>query len=289
MYLMFFDFINKHVLRRLDAKASIKVFFLCLLMTINGASANDYLNGFDAFIKGDYSQAQQFWIKAADKGDAKSMFNLGLMNEQSKLDVASMEKAESWFRKAVSAGYSPAAYHLAQGLLKRGGSEEQATLLIQAAAKQGYAPATRYLNALTKTTRPSQFTSTLAGSGNAAEASTLIKAPKLTKDAKVIDKLGDFQTEAWINNQNSKGWTIQLLAFTQESKVQEFIEAHDLQNKAAYFTEKKDNVLLYKLIYGSFDGKNEATLARKTLSTQLQEYGPWLRQIASIQAIINAK
>jgi septal ring-binding cell division protein DamX len=94
-----------------------------------------------------------------------------------------------------------------------------------------------------------------------------------------------FQLESWINNQRSHYWTVQLLAFTHESKVQEFIVEHGLQSKAAYFVEKKDDVVWYKLIYGSFDSKDKATFARQNLSTKLQEFGPWLRTIASVQAI----
>lgn len=235
-------------------------------MSINHALADDYSQGVAAFIDGDYAQAHQFWISAAANGDAKSMFNLGLLNEQSKLSTGSTEKAEEWYRKAASNGYPAASYHLAQRLLERGGSDDDAISLIKAAAEQGYAPALRYFGDTSK-----------SNLNSLADVEPIEPLSNSQRD--------EFQIESWINRQKGDYWTIQLLAFTHESKVQEFIDQHGLQSKAAYFIEKKDGVVWYKLIYGAFDSKDKATFARQNLSTKLQEFGPWLRTIASVQAI----
>lgn len=255
-----------------SSRIIIKLFSLLLsiALPLNHVVANDYSQGFNAFVSGDYIQAQQYWLAAANNGDAKSMFNLGLLNEQSKIATGSTEKAEEWYRKAANKGYSAASYHLAQRLLERGGSDDDAIALIKSAAEQGYAPALRYFGDTPKSTASSAINS-------------LAKAE--SKQLGKQSKRDQFQVESWINRQKSDDWTIQLLAFTHEFKVQEFIDQHGLQSKAAYFIERKDGVVWYKLIYGSFDSKDKATFARQNLSTKLQEFGPWLRTIASVQAI----
>jgi septal ring-binding cell division protein DamX len=246
------------------------------VMPIDNSFADDYSQGVEAFLKGDYALAQQFWVVASADGDAKSMFNLGLLNEQSKVANSSSEKAEKWYREAANNGYSAAGYHLAQRLLELGGSDDDAIAMIKTAAEQGYAPALRY------------FGETPSSTKARAEASVnpLKKSSDMVPAASVdSDQRKEFLLESWINNQKSNYWTIQLLAFTQETKVQDFIDRHGLQSKAAYFVEQKDGIVWYKLIYGSFDSKDKATFARQNLSSKLQEYGPWLRTIASVQAI----
>lgn len=240
--------------------AAINALLLALL-PIKVVIADDYSDGFAAYINGDFVEAQQYWLEGARNGDAKSMFNLGLLNEQSRLTSGDSLKAEEWYRKAADNGYSAANYHLAQRLFERGGSDDQAMALVKSAAEQGYAPAVRYM-------------------GGESPYSLAVSA-----STGVLKKGGGYQVEGWINKQQGKYWTIQLLAFKQESKVQSFINDHGLQEKAAYFVEKKDGVLWYKLIYGSFDSKDKATFARQNLSKTLQEFGPWLRTIASVQAI----
>lgn len=243
-------------------KMAISALLVLVLMPIQVVIAGDYANGFAAYVAGDFTKAQQFWLAGAAEGDAKSMFNLGLLVEQSKLGISDTQKAEEWYRKAADNGYYAANYHLAQRLFERGGSDDQAMLLLEVAAEQGYAPAVRYMEG---TSRSSQLALSVVTEG--------------------LQKQSTYQVEKWINQQQRKHWTIQLLAFKQESNVQRFIDKHSLQAKAAYFVEKKDGVLWYKLIYGSYDSKEKATFARQNLSSKLHEFGPWLRTIASVQAI----
>ena len=223
--------------------------------------ASEYSDGFRAYINGDYQQARKHWRQAADKNDAKSMFNLGLLHEQSKLPDADYQQAEHWFRRAAENGYVAADYHLAQRMLERGGSDDEAIALIKSAAKQGYAPAQRYLS---------------GGSNN-----TVVTASSSTGSNKTVV----YQTESWINRQRANYWTIQLLAFRERSKVHEFIQEHGLQSDAAYFVERNNGEVFYKLVYGAFSSKDKASFARQNLSGDLREFGPWLRTISSVHAI----
>lgn len=251
-------------------KPRLLVVIVCFVMSLSSALASDYSEGLSAYINGDYHKAQKFWLTAADNGDSKSMFNLGLMYEKSKLVSTDADSADQWYRKAAHAGYPAAGYHLAQRLATPGGLGSEALVLMKASADMGYLPAIKYLE---------------GGGGSVTKPVDIRKPANVTEVINPVKKSADFQVEEWVNKQNNNNWTVQLLAFTDEAKVKAFIAQHQLQTMAAYFTEKKDGVRLYKLIYGSFSSKEEADLARKKMSPELQKNGPWLRPIASIQAI----
>jgi len=232
-------------------------------------SANDYRDGLQAYINGEYVLAQQYWLKAADAKDAKSMFNLGLLHEQNRLQNAALDKALNWYRLAADNGYAPAGFHLAQRMLERGGSDDDAIALIRDAAGSGYAPALRYLNL----GRPSD------------ERRSVAKQKKAPLPRGNSSPETEFQSENWINRQREKNWTIQLLAFKSKQQVLEFIEKHDLQKRAAYFSEANQGEVFFKLVYGSYNSKDKATFARQNLSSELQQHGPWLRTWASVQKV----
>ncbi len=238
------------------------------------ASANDYQDGFQAYINGEYVLAQQFWLKAADAKDARSMFNLGLLHEQNKLENANLDKALNWYRLSADNGYAPAGYHLAQRMLERGGSDDDAIALIRDAADSGYAPALRYLNLGRSTDEQSR-----------SERRSIARQSDTSLPRGISLSETEFQSENWINRQREKNWTIQLLAFKSKQQVLEFIKKHDLQKRAAYFSEANQGEVFFKLVYGSFNSKDKATFARQNLSSELQQYGPWLRTWASVQKV----
>ena len=238
--------------------------------------ADDYQDGLQAYLDGDFVLARQSWLAAANAKDAKSMFNLGLLHEQNKLDNASLDKALNWYRLAADNGYAAAGYHLAQRMLERGGSDDDAIALIRRAADSGYSPARRYLGL----SSPQKSTSEgNAVSTTSTDSSTLKVSPRSVE--------GSNKGRNWINRQRAEHWTIQLLAFKSEQQVLRFIEEHRLNNKAAYFSEAKRGEVFYKLVYGSYDNKDKATFARQNLSDALQEHGPWLRTWASVHKITN--
>jgi septal ring-binding cell division protein DamX len=151
-------------------------------------------------------------------------------------------------------------------MLERGGSDDDAIELIRHAADKGYAPAKRYL-----------------GIGQRADnQSQLAQQAAISSSGKV---LGSVRSEPWINRQRDQNWTIQLLAFKKKEQVLEFVTEHSLQRKAAYFSESTGSNVFYKLVYGSFDSKDKAALARKSLSPALRQHGPWLRNWSSVHKI----
>ena len=238
-----------------------------VLASATPVCADDYQLGLAAYIDGEYREAQRFWLKAANQKEPKSMFNLGLLHEQKKLTGARIEKALNWYRLAAENGYPPAGYHLAQRMLERGGSDDDAIGLINRAAKQGYAPAKRYLGIEQENDAESQVIEP-----------TAITSSSLTAKTKV-------QSEIWINRQRGQNWTIQLLAFKEKKQVVAFVLEHGLHQKAAYFSENNGSDQFYKLVFGSFESKDKAAEARDGLSPALQQHGPWLRTWSSVHKV----
>ncbi len=252
-------------------RAYITIFKLpCIIIGLSlplSSLASDYQDGLTAYMQGEFKLAQKHWLNAANLKDAKSMFNLGFLHEQGKLENATIEKALNWYRLSAENGYAPAGYHLAQRMLERGGSDDKAILLIRRAANAGYAPAKRYL-----------------GLNQAAASQKLQSLEPVSNDTSDAS-YSRFQSETWINKQRAQNWTIQLLAFKHKEQVFNFIGEHGLESRAAYFLDSKGGELFYKLVYGSFDSKDKASFARQNLPTTLQQHGPWLRTWASVQKI----
>lgn len=255
---------------RLNAvKFAAYVVGVCLLF-LSRAWANDYKDGLTAYINDDFGVAQQHWLKAANNKDGKSMFNLGLLHEQNKLDNSNLDKALNWYRLAADNGYAPAGYHLAQRMLERGGSDDDAIILIRRAADNGYAPAMRYLGI-------GEVTGTRAQTGSLPKPKQAAASPKTV--------ISEHRPDSWINRQRGQNWTIQLLAFKRQDQVEAFIKEHGLQSNAAYFSEIKEGEIFYKLVYGSYDSKDKASFARQNLAATLQQHGPWLRTWSSVHKV----
>ena len=195
------------------------------------------------------------------------------IRDRSKIDGAQQDKAEEWFNLASKAGYSPASYHLALRILQRKGDQDKASQLLRTAADAGYSPAIQYLGEGKKTAQK-------------VVAANTSKAPQ-TKNSKPRSK--EYLSEPWILSKKPKYWTIQMLAFSEEAKVQDFIKSNKIKDKAAYFLETSNGKSLYKLIYGVYKTKIKADFARQNLDQSLKQHGPWLRSIESVQSVIKAQ
>lgn len=223
-----------------------------------------YRSGLQAYLDGEYQVAQSHWLLSAKSGNSKSMFNLGLLHEQNKIESAESSKANEWYRLAGNAGYLAADYHLA---IKLGKDTPEAIKLMQRAADNGFVLAIEHL-----TGKPATNV-----------------ANKSEKKRDVAVSQSEYLTEHWILEKRTKYWTIQMLAFNEEEKVQAFIDLHNLQSKAAYFREVSSSEVLYKLIYGTYKTKVQADFARQNLAKALKAHGPWLRSIESVQKVIKAQ
>jgi len=248
------------------------------------AFANDYKAGLSAYIDGNYTKAQQHWLNAAKTKDAKSMFNLGLLHEQNKIAGASAEKANNWFSLSMDNGYPAAGYHMAQRMLERGGSDEQAIALIKRAADQSYAPAMLHLGFELPAIALSNAARSLPDTPLQVRLNSSKQSDISSSQSQKVTIQQDNNT-VWINRQAEKNWTIQLLAFSQKDQVELFVKNNELNGKAYFYKHRVNGSVLYKLIYGSYKTKIEAEFARQNLPKSLTQHGPWLRTLASVHQV----
>ena len=255
-----------------------------MLFCVTEASfANEYYQqGLKAYFESDYAKAKSEWLEAAKQGEVKSMFNLGLLHEQKKIDNAQPSKADEWFDLAGKAGYLPAKYHLALRLKAHRGNEQQVRDLMQDAASKGFLPAMTYLQGDKPiTTKIANVIDQQNSSGEGGES------PEIQANSKNYSN--GYLSDPWIVSKNPNYWTIQMLIFDEESKAQAFIDQHELKDKAAYFLEGREGKASYKLIYGSYKTKAQADFARQNLTKELSQYEPWLRSMESVQTLIKAR
>ena len=240
---------------------------------------SNYKAGMAAYMASDYERAQKQWIDAARDNHGRAMFNLGLLHEQGKIPKASLEKAFNWYRLAGRNGYAPANYHLGSRLLERSPNDQAGLELLNIAADQGYAPALQRL--------ARKGVAKHSNSSIQASTTTQSSIAKQTNNAKPpVMKRKSYHDSSWIESRDSSSWTIQLLAFAEASKVRDFIDQHQLNDAAAYYLDTTSSPQLYKLVLGVYTDKNKAGLALKSLPPELMAYGPWLRSIASVQAVL---
>ena len=246
---------------------------LCVITWQGTVWADGYSDGLKAYLNSDFEAAKTHWLSSAKENDARSMFNLGLLHQQNKIANANLQKAHNWFQLAGQHGYVAGYYHRAVLLIESDAQSRQAYELMQMAADKGYFPARRFL-----------------GQNKAPVATAKsLKARESRVTSSAESKGSEFKTEGWISALRASNWTIQMLAFKDQSKVEQFIADNQIAGKAAYFSEKDaQQVTWYKLIYGSFESKQAADQARNNLPVGLKTHGPWLRTIGSVQQIINA-
>lgn len=256
--------------------------FVLTAVSSAGAAAGDYSDGLQAYLDGDFNKARGYWLKGAKAEDAKSMFNLGLLHEREQIDGANQAKAESWFRLAGKNGYPAADYHLALILETKKAKASEAQALLTRSSQNGYFPAKRRLSDVGELP-DGQPVSSVAGVSTKNARSSNVQTGSPTKDN------SSYQTESWLKRRHAESWTIQILAFNDERKVQTFIDEHGLQRQASYYIENANGEALYKLVYGVYDSKDKADFARQNLSTDLKQHGPWLRTMASVQDAIRAQ
>ena len=89
-------------------------FIICLsLFSFSVFSQSDnYQKGLDYAKKGDYTNALKYYSKAANKGDDKAQFELGLMYQTGKGVTKNTPEAIKWWQQAANQGNVFAQYSL---------------------------------------------------------------------------------------------------------------------------------------------------------------------------------
>lgn len=254
------------------------------------AESPDYSAGMSAYMNNDFETAKSHWQQAAVANDGRAMFNLGLLHERQRVAGASQELADQWFARAGDAGYAAADYHLALRLQSQGQNGE-ASQLLRRAADAGFILAREQLGlepvALTDVRDTTISEPSTSASGLPRETASTVTEPAQAELSEPDRR--SYNRESWILEQVPSGWTIQMLAFSDEAKVRNFIDNHGLHRNAAYFAERRADNVIYKLIYGAYPSKEAADSARSGFTAALREHGPWLRPLQAVQSVINQR
>ncbi len=91
--------------------------------------------------------------------------------------------------------------------------------------------------------------------------------------------------EPWIQAQNPQHVTIQLVVYSNEQTIRQFIADHRLgAQSVAYFRVRRGQNHQYKLIYGTFASVKQAKAARESLPEAVKKLQPWIRPFAAVHA-----
>ncbi len=77
---------------------------LALTLTVAPVYADDWQDGVDAYIQGDYKTTFENWKPLAEQGDADAQFNLGVMYSKGKGVTQDYIQAHKWFNIAGANG-----------------------------------------------------------------------------------------------------------------------------------------------------------------------------------------
>jgi DamX protein len=101
-----------------------------------------------------------------------------------------------------------------------------------------------------------------------------IVAPPVTGAAAAIDFAAD---QDWLKRQDSNRFTVQLLAARNMSKVNEFMDANQVDGVHTIKTRS-----FYVIVIGSYPNRVAAEAAIRTLPAAVRVNGPWVRTIGSV-------
>lgn len=128
-------------MRRFDIPGLLLAVLLCLVLRTAKA---DFKTGLQAYEGNDYATALKEWQPLAEKGDANSQYNLGLLYARGLGVTKNYAEAAKWYQKAAEQGVAAAQYNL--GIMYGNGEgvpkdPSEAMKWFLKAAEQGVAPA----------------------------------------------------------------------------------------------------------------------------------------------------
>lgn len=109
----------------------------------------------------------------------------------------------------------------------------------------------------------------------AVQVSKKIEAPKVNWNP--------YQSDSWIKGLNSKYYTLQLMASHDDQGIRHFLQERGVSSEYAVYTSEKNAKPWHVIIYGVYETRDFADLARKDLPNYLKDYSPWVRNIGEVQ------
>jgi len=93
----------------------------------------------------------------------------------------------------------------------------------------------------------------------------------------------------WLTRQPADRYTLQLVGTRSEEALRKFVEAHGLDRHAAWFRTRYQDAPWFVVVYGLYDDRAAARVAREALPPELRALSPWPRSIASIRESVTQK
>jgi TPR repeat protein len=262
--------------------------------------ADDYTLGRDAYIEQKYDTALSLWLPLAEAGDMRAQFSLGALYYEGAGVEQDYEVSAGWFRAAADQGFAPAQFNLGNAYKHGQGvaqSDIEATKWWRLAAEQGFAPAqfnigTQYYfgRGVPEDQEEGLRWYRRAATNGHERARQLLETAQLSvsPDGDPDGPGLDLKREEWILGQDPEHFVVQLAAVREESRVQLFIDQNDLRGELAYFRFLRDGATWYALIYGVFADTAAAKTSIASLPEKLRNDSPWIRKLATVQALILA-
>ena len=280
------------------------------------SQANEFRQGLDAYLDGDYETALALWNPLATQGHAAAQYSLGTLYESGRGVSPDYPQAARWFRLAAEQGHAAAqfslgnAYHRGHGVNR---DARQAERWWRKAASQDFAAAQVSLDKLYQSSQGIRRNEANAqesyrraaknGSRSAQQrvdeqrlsmprpasrpqpSSARTAAQQTTVQAVSAEEPG-IKREAWLLRQEPNHYALQLTASGNEHNIRAFIDRHKLSSKAAYYKSLRAGDDWYCLLYGTYPDYDQARQALAALPNPLRDSEPWIRPLSSVQKSI---
>ncbi len=278
--------------------------------------ANEFREGLQAYLDGDYETAFATWYTLAEQGHAGAQHSLGTLYTSGRGVPQDDRQAAKWYRSAAKQGHAAAQFSLGNAYRSGSGVRRDDRLAAKwwmKAAQQDFVPAQYSLGTLYYSGNSSaqnkktglEWYRRAARNGSARAQQIVDKheperarpiqvamsrkkrpqlnhlPPKPVQDEQVVAR-----REAWLLRQEPGAYTIQLTAGRSEQNIRSYIDRHGLSNDAAYYGLQKRGRNWYCLLYGTYADYGQAKHAIDALPTNLRENRPWIRTMASVQKAI---
>lgn len=278
--------------------------------------ANEFREGLDAYLDGDYEMALALWGPLGENGNAAAQHGLGTLYDAGRGVPQDYRQATSWFRLAAEQGHAAAQFSLGNAYAQGHGVPQDSRLAEHwwlRAAEKDFVPAQYSLGNLYQSgtgtrrdeTKALEWYRRAARNGSQAAQQvvdrqrpatprpvfTSLKMSTHTPVSRPVRRHAPIQgpeirQEAWLLEQQPGDYALQLTAGRSEENIQAFIKRHDLSDEAAYFRALRNGDEWYCLLYGTYSDYDQAKQALQALPSRLRRNRPWVRTLSSVQASI---
>jgi DamX protein len=91
---------------------------------------------------------------------------------------------------------------------------------------------------------------------------------------------------AWLLRQPVDAFTLQLLTVSTHERAVAFVNGQEYPEQFAVYRLQRDGRLLFVVVYGLFDSRDEAQSVAVNLPESISKISPWARPLGQIQDAI---